>query len=160
MYAFGTTSIERLNTCHVDLQRVMRAAIGDPACPHDFGISCGHRNQAEQDAAFARGLSKLKWPHGEHNRLPSRAVDILPVIDGRNAWGWIEDRKKAGMPAVEIDARLYRVFRALRDHIWRHADRLGVPLRWGGDWDGDGRSRHDGDGDERFVDLPHFELRG
>jgi peptidoglycan L-alanyl-D-glutamate endopeptidase CwlK len=158
MFKFGARSLERLSTCHADLQRVMQAAIED--APIDFGIACGHRNQAEQDRAVADGFSKLPWPRGPHNALPSRAVDILPAIDGQNAWGWLAAQRQAGRPEAEIEARLYREFRTLRDHIWGHAGRLGVGLRWGGDWDGDGRSRQDGDGDEKFVDLPHFELRG
>ena len=32
---------------------------------------------------------------------------------------------------------------------------LGVPLRWGGDWDGDWTNK-----DQGFHDLPHFELTG
>jgi peptidoglycan L-alanyl-D-glutamate endopeptidase CwlK len=35
------------------------------------------------------------------------------------------------------------------------AAELGVSLRWGGDWDGDGSRR-----DHSFIDLPHFELKG
>ena len=33
------------------------------------------------------------------------------------------------------------------------ADMLGVSIRWGGDWDKDYDEK-----DERFRDLPHFEL--
>ena len=34
------------------------------------------------------------------------------------------------------------------------ADELGTPLRWGGNWDGDGVIISD----QNFIDLPHFEL--
>lgn len=32
-------------------------------------------------------------------------------------------------------------------------------FRWGGDWNGDGKTRHDGDLSEELVDFPHFEWR-
>ena len=33
------------------------------------------------------------------------------------------------------------------------ANRLGLKVRWGGDWDGDFEFK-----DQNFHDLPHFEL--
>jgi peptidoglycan L-alanyl-D-glutamate endopeptidase CwlK len=33
------------------------------------------------------------------------------------------------------------------------ANTLGIKIRWGGDWNGDLQFR-----DEKFKDLPHFEL--
>ena len=33
--------------------------------------------------------------------------------------------------------------------------RMTYAVRWGGDWDGDGDWR-----DERFLDMPHYELVG
>lgn len=136
MPKFGLRSIARLNTCHPDLQRVLNAAIADGP---DFTILCGHRGAAEQAEACAKGLSKAPWPTSKHNALPSLAVDIAPY---------------------PIDWNDYARFRALADHILAHAARLGIRLRWGGDWDGDGLTARDGDKDERLIDLPHFELKG
>ena len=45
-------------------------------------IVCGHRNKEDQNKAFAEGKSKLKWPKGKHNKLPSQAVDAAPYISG------------------------------------------------------------------------------
>lgn len=136
MPKFGKHSEARLLTCHPDLQRVLREAIIDGP---DFTVLCGHRGQADQDAAVAAGLSKTPFPTSKHNAQPSLAVDIAPY---------------------PIDWNDHARFRALADHVMAAAARLGVRLRWGGDWDGDGKTRQDGDPDERFVDLPHFELRG
>lgn len=135
-HKFGRHSLARLSTCHQDLQHVLTEAI---ATGPDFTVLCGHRGKAEQDAACAAGLSKTPFPTSRHNSLPSMAVDIAPY---------------------PVDWNDYDRFRALADHILLTAARLGVPLRWGGDWDGDGKTRSDGDTDERFVDLPHFELKG
>jgi len=37
--------------------------------------------------------------------------------------------------------------------ICQEADRLGVPIRWGGDWDRDDRTS-----DNKFNDYVHFEV--
>jgi len=41
-------------------------------------VSCGFRNEADQEAAFAAGTSKEHWPNGKHNRRPSDAADVEP----------------------------------------------------------------------------------
>lgn len=128
MSKFSNTSAQRLGTCHEDLQAVMNTAIKKV----DFTILCGHRNQADQDKAFTEGHSKLKWPHGEHNALPSNAVDISPYpLD----WN---DRKS---------------FIDLSKVILGVADDLGIKLRWGGDFNMDGdKTTNDG------WDPGHYEI--
>ena len=81
----GKTSLERLSSCHDDLQLLaldvaQRVDAGELATAgiRDITVICGHRGKAEQDAAFARGTSKLQWPRSKHNQMPSRAVDIAP----------------------------------------------------------------------------------
>jgi peptidoglycan LD-endopeptidase CwlK len=135
MPTFGKHSRARLLTCHNKLQWLMEEAIKDGP---DFSILCGHRGKAEQDAACRAGLSKAPFPTSKHNSMPSKAVDIAPY---------------------PIDWEDYGRFRALADHVLATAKRLGIEVRWGGDWDGDGKTRRDGDMDEKFVDLPHFELK-
>ena len=111
MPSFGAKSQTILSTCHPDLQRLMNEAIKHV----DFSIICGFRNQADQDKAFAEGKSKLKWPHGNHNKNPSLAVDIAPYpID------WNNDQR----------------FRDLAVVIKSVAQQLGIPVQWGGDWHG------------------------
>ena len=129
MPAFGPTSIDRMTTCHHDLQRVLIAAIRNGP---DFAILCGHRDRETQDRAVAEGRSKAPWPTSAHNASPSRAVDLAPYPIDWNDWNR---------------------FRVLAGYILGVADTLGVRLRWGGDWD-----RDYAEADERFRDLPHFEL--
>jgi peptidoglycan L-alanyl-D-glutamate endopeptidase CwlK len=81
----GKLSLYRLATCHPDLQRLIRAVAngveqGDLsyAGVRDITVLCGHRGEAEQDAAVARGASKTPWPRSKHNRSPSDAVDVAP----------------------------------------------------------------------------------
>ena len=131
MPSFGKTSKARLATCHPDLQRLMNEAIKYV----DFSIICGHRGQEEQDAAFnARPQrSKLKYPQGKHNKVPSLAVDVAPY------------------PLNWSDAE---AFSLLAGTIYGIACMMGIKIRLGADWDGDfNMLEHD------FVDRPHIELK-
>lgn len=127
MPQFSVASLARLQTCHPDLQRVCREGIKHV----DFSILEGHRGKELQDHLFAIGQSKLKWPLGMHNQVPSRAVDVGPFpLD------WKEPR------------RFIRVASVLQGIGFA----LGIPLRLGGDWDGDFLFN------ENFYDWPHLEL--
>ena len=128
MPSFGPQSEKHLETCDPRLQRVLREAIKH----RDFSILCGHRDQAAQDEAVRKGNSKAPWPTSKHNRVPSLAVDIAPY---------------------PIDWTDSLAFATLAGYILRIGDELGVSLRYGGDWDRDGKSKN-----EKFLDLPHIEL--
>lgn len=134
MPEFSKMSEIRFATLDPRLQNILREAIKTV----DFTILCGHRGEEEQNEAFQRGTSKLKYPHSKHNPLPSQAVDLAP---------WFPD--------IKIDWKDSKAFARLAGYIQRIADEQGTKIRWGGDWDGDWRSL-----DERFIDLPHFELVG
>lgn len=136
MPKFSATSRARLATCDARLQEILNEAIEIV----DFTVLEGHRNQADQDKAFADGKSKLKWPKGKHNALPSRAVDIAP---------WL--------PEVKIDWGDVVAFGRLMGVIQAVAHRRGVRLRFGLDWDGDFRTVTRDPG-ESFMDAPHVEL--
>lgn len=114
-------------TCDVRLQQVVRAAIERM----DFTVLCGHRGEVEQNEAYERGFSKLKFPKSNHNSVPSKAVDLAPYpIDWKDL-----DRFKVLMLIVKSEA----------------AER-GIKLRFGWDWNGNEKA------DERFVDWPHVEI--
>ena len=128
MPSFGRRSRERLATCRPDLQRVLNRAIE----VYDFTILDGHRTEERQREVFERGMSKVQWPNSKHNSLPSLAVDIAP---------W------------PIDWRDLNRFYFLAGVVHSAAADEGVTLRWGGDWDRDYKFD-----DQKFNDLPHFEL--
>ena len=112
MAKFSKRSMERLLECHLDLQALFNEAIKD----FDLTIITGYRGQAEQDQAFADGRSKLKFPMGRHNQMPSMAVDACP-----SPYNWEKDEP----PIKELDA-----------HLKKTADRLGIDIVYGGDWVG------------------------
>jgi len=139
MPAFSKTSKGRLATCHPDLQLIFNTAIKTVDC----SVFCGHRSKANQNKAFDNGLSQVQYPNSKHNSFPSMATDGGPYFIELKNTDW-EDHK---------------AFAVFAGYLLRIADELLEKkeithrLRWGGDWDGDGRTS-----DETFVDLPHFEL--
>jgi hypothetical protein len=110
MASFSKISKERLATCHPDLQKVINEAIKHV----DFSVVCGHRNEEDQNRAYEQGKSKLMYPHGNHNKIPSRAVDVIPY--------------PKGYTASELE------WAVLATHILAAASKLGVDVRWGGHW--------------------------
>lgn len=125
---YSDTSRERLATCHPDLQRLFTAVLEVA----DHAIICGHRNKADQDAAFVLKRSRHQWPNGKHNQMPSVAIDAAPV------------------PIKWSDTERFKVFARA---VLAMAEKLGIPIIWGGDWDRDGDTT-----DQTFNDLVHFEL--
>lgn len=131
---YGTRSSNNLEESHKDLQLVFNEVIKH----FDNSIICGHRGQEAQDKAFNEGKSKVKWPDSKHNQVPSMAVDAVPYpIDWND-----RDRMRyfAGF-VVGIASMMY------------DASIISHKVRWGGDWDKDTQVN-----DQRFNDLPHFEL--
>ena len=134
-YGWGSTSLARLGTCHPLLVTLFQRTIKRADLPHDLSIICGHRNKTDQDAAFAAGRSKVRWPRGKHNKTPSLAVDVVPFIGGKQ-----EHRDaavfKLHAPAVKAEWAAMQAEGLIPD---------GVKLVWGGDWG---------------WDSPHWQLDG
>ena len=135
MPQFSERSRSNLAECHIDLQVIFNEVIKYFDCV----VIEGHRPKEEQDAAYAKGMSKVKYPDSKHNTLPSMAVDALPFpIDWKDT-----DRMKYFAGHVMGIAKLLKA-----------TGRITHNLRWGGDWDGDTDLK-----DNSFMDLPHFELQ-
>lgn len=134
MPSFSKQSSDKLATCDPRLQKVFNHVIQFI----DFRITEGHRNKEDQDKAFANGNSKLKWPKGPHNSLPSKAVDalILPVD--------FDTSKPRNL------ARYYY----FAGFVMATAASMNIQLTFGGNWDNDADFS-----DERFLDLVHFQIR-
>lgn len=133
MATFNQNSLSRLSTCDVRLQKLFMTVI----LAYDCSILCGHRGEAEQNEAWQNGFSKLKWPNSKHNSMPSLAVDAAPYIGGR---------------PILNDRELLTLFAG---YVLGTAERLEIPIRWGGDWNGNWIVA-----DEIFQDLYHYELKG
>ena len=129
MPRFGKRSRSRLSTCDDRLQDLLREVVKH----FDCSVIQGHRGKEEQNEAFDEGRSKLRYPDGNHNASPSKAVDVAPYpID----WS---DRDR---------------FHYFGGFVLGIASQMGLKIRWGGDWDRDTQVK-----DNKFDDLPHFEIR-
>lgn len=128
VHKFSAKSIENLCTCHHDLIRVMIAV----ADHYDITILEGHRSNERQEMLFRQGTTKLRAGESKHNKTPSLAVDVAPYpLDWNDRERWL----------------LFCGF------VKGIAAGMGVCIRSGADWDGDGYTN-----DQRFHDMPHFEL--
>lgn len=74
MPKFGRASLANLNTCHPKLVKIAYRVIAK----YDVSIIEGHRGEEAQNEAYDSGNSNVKWPEGNHNKKPSRALDALP----------------------------------------------------------------------------------
>ena len=128
MAKFGKTSKKRLETAHPQLQEIFNEVVKVIDC----SVLEGHRGEELQNKYFNEGKSKVKFPDGRHNKLPSLAVDVTPYPVDYN------DRERQTLFA---------------GYVLGVASQMGLNVRWGGDWNKDFSVA-----DNRFDDFPHFEL--
>ena len=129
MPKFGKKSRDQLKTCHPKLQRVFNEVIKSVDCT----VLNGYRNEEEQNEAYDKGNSKVRYPDGRHNANPSNAVDVLPY---------------------PIDWKDLERMTLFAGYVLGTAEQMGFKLIWGNDWDGDFNTKDTG-----FRDYPHFEIR-
>lgn len=130
---WGNRSQQVLSELDPRLASIMTTILHEVA---DISLICGFRDQEEQDEAYETGRSKVRWPNGKHNRLPSKAVDFQP---------W---------PVPERREKLWASLAYIAGHAIQIGRRRGLVVRWGGDWDGDGDLT-----DQNFDDLYHLEIK-
>lgn len=180
-FRWSDRSLANLATCDTRLQQVADRALELGVV--DIAFACGLRSMEEQNRLYAENKSKLLWPFGNHNVYkgkdglePDMAtiqsiadikyVDRRMVIDPdnyRRMLNIIEEDKDGHAKAMDLhvyfadgrripweDTSTWMMFGGF---ILGIGHSLGIPLRWGGDWDGDWTNR-----DQSFNDFPHFEL--
>ena len=128
MPSFGKKSRDQLATCDNRLQMVFNEVVKSVDC----SILEGYRNEKDQNEAFRKGNSKVKYPDGRHNSKPCCAVDVLPY---------------------PIDWKDYERMTLFAGYVIGTAEQMGIKLVWGNDWDRDFQTKDTG-----FKDYPHFEL--
>ena len=134
MPKFSQKSKDNLATCCITLQNLFNEVIQRVDC----SVNCGHRGEEAQTKAYNEKRSKVKFPYGKHNSIPSLAVDVYPY-----PYDW-------GNPdSIENWKKFYYFGGIVRGIAWE----LGIKVRWGGDWDSDNDLT-----DQSFNDLPHWEV--
>jgi hypothetical protein len=131
MRTWSPKSQKVYDTLDPRLQKLV-TRIRDEVC--DITLVTGHRTKEEQNALYPR-YTKLKWPDGKHNKLPSVAVDLQPY------------------PYPDYEPKLWGALGYIAGHAFRIAQEEGFSIRWGGDWDRDGDLT-----DQNFDDLFHLEV--
>ena len=136
MPRFSQRSLSNLASCHIDLQILFNEVIKHFDCI----VTEGYRNQVDQEKAFNSGASKLHYPHGKHNQIPSYAVDVYPY------------------PILFHDEKLALWFGGYVlgiAEILRSEERITHEIRWGGAWNGLGKLNNG----NMLSDMGHFELK-
>lgn len=159
MPILSEASEAKLVQCVPSIQAVARRLINYM----DFTVVCGHRGEAEQNAATAAGNSKTPWPTSKHNSLPSKAIDIVPYISElpphlRRLVG-TTDQVSALADAYQMSVAraseiLYLHYAVLWGGWYTIACQMGFNHRWGGNWD---RDQNLYDNHRKLQDLPHIE---
>lgn len=135
--AFDKASRQRFDGAHPLLQRLLVEARKRIA----FTIMDSQRGRKAQEAAYKAGNSKATFGNSAHNYTPAVAVDLAPIpldwsktqpfIDIWNIIGYYNPSTKAGKGLAKD---------------------MQIPIRWGGDWNMNGKWSDDG------WDFPHYEL--
>ena len=134
MPKFSSTSHARLNTCHPDLQAICDEIIQF----YDFTVIQGHRTPEDHAQYIKDGTTTVAYEKSKHSHMPSLAVDIAPY----------NPRVKGGVDWNDKDS-----FHLLAGIMFGIAKSKGIKIRWGGDWNRNWNLK-----DQKFFDLPHFEL--
>lgn len=128
-FKFGDRSEKNLQGVKPELVKVVRLAL--TKCSVDFAVVEGVRTKQRQSELFKKGATKTM----NSRHLTGHAVDLAPMVDGTIPW---HDKTK---------------FKDIAKAMFQAAKELNVTIRWGGDWNENGKTE-----DERFYDGPHFEL--
>ena len=131
-YKYGPASQRELDSCAEPLQ-----VLADELIKYmDVSVICGHRSDQEQDRLYREGKSKLKGGKSKHNHKPSLAMDLAP-------YPYPDEWSRQDMHRLYYMAGMVKGL----------AESMGIPVRMGADWDGDGELA-----DQTFHDVFHVEL--
>jgi len=147
-YVLGKQSLKRLEGVHPDMVAVVKKAMevmnewdDEGIVSTDFMVLEGVRTPARQKELYAQGRTKpgnkVTWTLNSNHFVNKttgfgHAVDLVPY---------------------PVDWNDLKKFDRLARAMFTAAEALGIEIRWGADWDRDGKPRERGE-----SDSPHFEL--
>ena len=129
LYKFSKQSLEKLETCHPDLQKLFGKVLESGL--FDLTVVEGVRTLERQKQLVAEGKSKTL--NSKH--LDGSAVDVAIYKNGKIDWD---------------DSKAYYVLAGI---VYTLAKQEGISVRWGGNWE----CNQDYD-DTTFLDLVHWEI--
>ena len=150
-YKLSERSLQRLQGVHPNLVKVVKRAI--EISKQDFMVLEGVRTRKQCMVNYGKGrtiaqcvakgvtaqyanprAAKVTWLNDPFasKHVTGKAVDLVPY---------------------PVDWNDLKKFDAIAQAMLQAAKELGVTIRWGADWDGDGKPRERGE-----SDSPHFEI--
>lgn len=138
-HVLSARSRTRLQGVHPDLIRVVERAI--QLSRQDFTVLEGVRTPERQKQLYAQGRTKpgpkVTW-----------TLNSRHFVNPKTGYGHAVD-----LAPFPIDWSDLTKFDAISRAMFDAAKELGIAIRWGADWDRDGKPRDRGE-----TDSPHFEL--
>jgi hypothetical protein len=159
-YVWGKSSQDKIAQLDPRLQHVLNHYI--TFARHDSTIVEGRRTDEQCFINFGKGrtgaqclaggcpakyaqpgLAKVTWlGHAlSSNHRGGKAVDLYPY--------------PVSLVLGRPDAEWMPLFKDIAEDMKKAAGEVGVKIRWGADWDGDGKTHERGE-----TDNPHFEVVG
>ncbi len=139
-FTLSKASLDKLQGVHPKLVDVVKRAI--ELTKQDFKVLEGVRTPERQKELYAQGRTKpgpkVTWTLTSNHFVNPKtgyghAVDLVPY---------------------PVDWETLSKFDAIQKAMFAAAEELGVTIRWGADWDQDGKPRERGE-----SDSPHFEIK-
>jgi len=153
-FKLGKRSTDNLNTCHSDLQILVREAIKYTRV--DFTVIEGKRSTERQQMLFNTKKSQVN---------PSKYTPEILITKGKHIVNEFRSFSDAfdfiayvpGKPKLAFDLShlfyLVGVFISTGERLYAQGE-MGRRVRSGINWDMDGELRYD----QKFLDAPHIEL--
>ena len=150
-YTLSQRSLDRLNGVDERLQRVVKRAI--ELSKQDFMVLEGVRTREQCMINYGKGRTIAQCvakgvPAKYANPKAAKVTWLNNPFASKHVSG-----KAVDLVPYPVDWNDLKKFDAIAKAMLQAAKELGVPVRWGADWDGDGKPRERGE-----SDSPHFEI--
>ena len=150
-YQLSQRSLDRLKGVDERLVKVVKRAI--ELSPIDFMVLEGVRTKEQCMINYGNGRTA--------SQCQAKGVPVKYANPSAAKVTWLNNpfaSKHVSGKAVDlvpypVDWQDLKKFDAIAKAMLQAAKELGVPVRWGADWDGDGKPRERGE-----SDSPHFEI--
>ena len=150
-YNLSQRSLDRLVGVDERLQRVVKRAI--ELSKQDFMVLEGVRTREQCMTNYGKGRTIAQCvakgvPAQYANPKAAKVTWLNNPFASKHVSG-----KAVDLVPYPVDWNDLKKFDLIAQAMLQAAKELGVPVRWGADWDNDGKPRERGE-----SDSPHFEL--
>lgn len=155
-YKLGKASLQNLQDVHPDLVKVVKRAI--QLTTHDFKVLEGVRSKEQCYINYGKGrtAAEIQAKGVPEKYAKPKAAKVTWLKNPLNSMHCIQPDgfgHAVDLVPYPIDWNDLKKFDAIAKAMLQAAKELDVQLRWGADWDADGKLRERGE-----TDSPHFEI--